>query len=389
MRRAIFWCVAAMAAMLVAPSIASAKWIYGNGATDLEVLAPNEATFPGQVCDTRIQGRAGSEIPPPASYSPFTVRLYTGPAGSLDGSTVLSNDDLLTPDGTEVAPLTSVTTRTPLQLNPVETYTDFSGNTLTVYAAAPYDIVLPPGTIPPGNEIVVKQAGYGAIVTLAAIDCVTPPGVPRPQLIAGGALSNGTATAPVQVKETWTGTSGLQYNVVRSLSGGPYTAVVSATSATTLTKSAPIGSSPQFGVQSDDGSGTRSAFALGPRFAIEGHQQTEFSFSSGGWSTVSVSGAYGGSVARTTSLNATATLSFTGRDAGLMMTTGTAYGSVKVFVDGVLAGTVNNHTASGTKLRAIVFRKGFAGVGRHTIQIVNQATSGHPRADLDGLIVLH
>jgi hypothetical protein len=377
-----------MAAMLVVPSTASAKWIFGNGATDLEVLAPNATTFPGQVCDTRIQGRAGSELAPPGPYSPFTVRLYTGPAGSLDGSTVLSNDDLLTPDGTDVAPLTSVTTRAPLQLNPVETYTDFGGNTLTVYAAAPYDIVLPAGTIPAGNEIVVKQAGYDAIVTLAAIDCLTAPGVPRPQLIAGGALSNGTATAPVQVKETWTGTSGLQYNVVRSLTGGPYTAVVSGTSATTITRSAPIGSSPQFGVQSDDGSGTRSAFALGPRFAIEGHQQSEFSFSSG-WSTVSVSGAFGGSVARTTSPNATATLSFTGRDAALVMTTGTAYGSVKVFADGVLAGTVNNHTASGTKVRAIVFRKGFAGVGRHTIEVVNQATSGHPRADLDGLIVLH
>ena len=388
MKRAIVGCTAAIAAMLVTPSIASAKWIFGNGATDLEVLAPNETTFPGQVCDTRIQGRAGSETPPPGPYSPFTVRLYTGPAGSLDGSTVLSNDHLLTPDGTDVAPLTSVTTPAPLQLNPVETYTDFSGNTLTVYAAAPYDIVLSAGTIPAGNEIAVKKAGYSAFVTLAAIDCLTPPGAPTPRLVAGSALSDGTATAPVQVKETWTGTSGLQYNVVRSLNGGPYTAVVSGTTATNVTKRVPIGSRPQFGVQSVDGSGTRSAYALGPQFAVEGHQQTEFSVSSG-WSTVSVSGAYGGSVARTTSLNATATLNFTGREAGLVMTTGTAYGSVKVLVDGVLVATVNNHTASGTNLRKIVFRKGFSSVGTHTIKVVNQATSGHPRADLDGLIVLH
>jgi Beta-galactosidase jelly roll domain len=94
-------------------------------------------------------------------------------------------------------------------------------------------------------------------------------------------------------------------------------------------------------------------------------------------------------VARTTSLNATATASFTGRDAGLVMTTGTAYGSVKVFIDGVFAGTVDNHTGSGTKLREIVFHKGFTSAGTHTIQVVNQATSGHPRADLDGLIVLN
>jgi hypothetical protein len=374
--------------MLVTPSIASAKWIFGNGATDLEVVVPNETTFPGQACDTRIQGRAGSETPPPGPYPPFTVELYTGPAGSLDGSTVLSNDHLLTPDGTDVAPLTSVMTQAPLELNPVETYTDFGGNTLTVYAAAPYDIVLPAGTIPAGNQIAVKQAGYDAFVTLAAIDCLTPPGAPSPRLVVGGALSNGTATAPVQVKETWTGTSGLQYNVVRSLNGGPYTAVVSATTATSVTKRAPIGSRPQFGVQSDDGSGNRSAFALGPRFAIEGHQQTDFSLSSG-WSTVSVTGAYGASVARTTSLNATATLSFTGREAGLVMTTGASYGSVKVFMDGALVATVNNHTSSGTKLRRIVFRTGFASVGTHTIKVVNQATSGHPRADLDGLVVLH
>jgi hypothetical protein len=190
------------------------------------------------------------------------------------------------------------------------------------------------------------------------------------------------------MKETWTGTSGLQYNVVRSVNGGPYTALVSATTKTGITKPGRIGNRPQFGVQSDNGAGTRSAFALGPRFAIEGHQQTEFSFSSG-WSTVSVSGAYGGSVARTSSLNATASLSFTGREVGLVMTTGTTYGSVKVLVDGVLAATVNTSTTSGSQLREIVFRKAFPSVGTHTIQVVNKATSGHPQADLDGLIVLH
>jgi hypothetical protein len=335
----------------------------------------------------RIQGRAGSETPGPGPYSAFTVRLYTGPAGSLDGSSVLSDDHLLTPDGTDVAPLTSVTTSAPLQLQPVETYTNFSGDPLTVYAAAPFDITLPAATIPAGNEIAVKQAGYTAFVTLAAIDCVASPGAPNPRLVAGSTLSNGTPTATLPVNETWTATSGLQYNIVRSLNGGPYTAVATATTAKSINNKVPIGSRPQYGVQSVDGSGARSAFAVGPQFAMQGHQQTEFSLSSG-WSTASVSGAYGGTVARTTRLNATATLSFTGREAGLVMTTGTAYGSAKVFVDNVLAATVNNHTASGTQLRKIVFRKGFASVGTHTVKVVNQATSGHPRADLDGLIVL-
>ena len=82
---------AALVAMVVASS-GSAKWVIGNGTTDLEVTGPNPA-LPGQVCTTHIEGRAGLSTsvdpavtpPSPGPYSPLVVELFTGPAGSLDG----------------------------------------------------------------------------------------------------------------------------------------------------------------------------------------------------------------------------------------------------------------------------------------------------------------
>ena len=47
----------ALAAMVVASS-ASAKWVIGNGTTDIAVTGPNPA-LPGQVCTTHIEGFAG------------------------------------------------------------------------------------------------------------------------------------------------------------------------------------------------------------------------------------------------------------------------------------------------------------------------------------------
>jgi len=389
MKRTMFACLTAAAVLLALPGPASAKWVFGNGFSDVDVLLPNDANF-GQACDTRIQGRAGSESAS-GPYSPITVRIYTGPAGSLDGSTVkhggATDDHLLTPDGTDVAPLASVTTPALQVLNPSEPYPSDHSDTV-VFAAAPFDVKLAAGAISAGSQIAVKKAGYDAFVTLAAVDCPTPPGAPSSQFVPGTALSSGHVGANLSLKQTWTAApgSGISYNLIRSSTSGEFSSTAT-TTATQVMRNPAIKNQIQWGVQAINSSGQHSAFALGPRFTIEGHQETEFSYSSG-WSNVSVSGSYGGTVKRTTAAGASATLTFTGREAALVMTTGSAYGSAKVLVDGTLVATVDNHTASGTQLRRIVVRKGFSAVGSHTIKVVNQATSSHPRTDLDGLVAL-
>jgi hypothetical protein len=58
-----------------------------------------------------------------------------------------------------------------------------------------------------------------------------------------------------------------------------------------------------------------------------------------------------------------------------------------VYVDGVLAVTVNLH-ASTYQAGRTVWAVNFATAGTHTIKIVNLGTSGHPRIDVDAFVRL-
>ena len=82
-----------LVAMVVA-SAASAKWVIGNGTTDIAVTGPNPA-LPGQVCTTHIEGFAGLSTgtdpavtpPPPGPYSPLVVELFTAPGPGASTAT--------------------------------------------------------------------------------------------------------------------------------------------------------------------------------------------------------------------------------------------------------------------------------------------------------------
>ena len=173
---------AALVAMVMASS-GSAKWVIGNGSTDLEVTGPNPA-LPGQVCTTHIEGRAGLSTsvdpavtpPSPGPYSPLVVELFTGPAGSLDGYRGGGSGELLPPDSSlpTISSTASVTTAVPTALNPAEKYTDNGGEDLWEYAAAPFSFDLPAGTIAAGNEVALRLGSHTAIVTLSAITCAAP-----------------------------------------------------------------------------------------------------------------------------------------------------------------------------------------------------------------------
>lgn len=61
-------------------------------------------------------------------------------------------------------------------------------------------------------------------------------------------------------------------------------------------------------------------------------------------------------------------------------------GSARVYIDGKLITGVNTYSAS-PQVQRIVFAKNFDTSGKHTIQIVNSATPGHPYVDLDTFVV--
>jgi hypothetical protein len=66
--------------------------------------------------------------------------------------------------------------------------------------------------------------------------------------------------------------------------------------------------------------------------------------------------------------------------------TGPTRGAANVYVDGAYAATINLHTTS-TAYQRVVWTKSWSAFGAHTVKIVVSGTAGHPRVDIDALIV--
>ena len=109
----------------------------------------------------------------------------------------------------------------------------------------------------------------------------------------------------------------------------------------------------------------------------------------GAWRTSNFADYSGGTTRSTTAAGASATVTVTvpaGEVAhvGLVMAKGPTRGSAKVYIDGTLKATVNTYAAS-AQSRVIMFERSIP-AGTHRVKIVNVATSGHARIDLDAVL---
>jgi hypothetical protein len=66
---------------------------------------------------------------------------------------------------------------------------------------------------------------------------------------------------------------------------------------------------------------------------------------------------------------------------------GPTRGSARVYLDGALFGTVSLYRAD-PGYRRVVFERSWTTSASHTIRIEVVGTSGHPRVDLDALVVI-
>jgi hypothetical protein len=108
---------------------------------------------------------------------------------------------------------------------------------------------------------------------------------------------------------------------------------------------------------------------------------------SGRWTRATSSDASGGSIRYATASGATATLSFTGRAVAWVAPVGSKLGKAKVFIDGALVTTIDLKSTTG-QARRILFSTGWGASGAHSIKIKVLGTSGRPRVNLDGFIIL-
>ena len=143
----------------------------------------------------------------------------------------------------------------------------------------------------------------------------------------------------------------------------------------------------QYAATATDCAGNTSAASAGALFHVHAAQESSGVKYSTGWHSGASSTYYGGHDRCTTLKGAKAGRKFTGTEVAWVATKSPKRGAADVYLDGKLVAKVNLHSST-TIPRDIVFHHAWTTSGTHTIRIVNLATSGHPRIDIDAFAVL-
>jgi Predicted glycosyl hydrolase len=106
---------------------------------------------------------------------------------------------------------------------------------------------------------------------------------------------------------------------------------------------------------------------------------------SSGWRRVSTSSASGGSMTSSSTKGSSATFRFTGAGIAILGPVGPTRGIARVYIDDVLAGSLNAYSSVAGS-RRVLYSK-LVESGAHTVRIVLAGPTSHPRVDLDAFVV--
>jgi hypothetical protein len=209
---------------------------------------------------------------------------------------------------------------------------------------------------------------------------------PSISLVSGVQLTS----AGVPMRISWNGSDSLSgivsYSLYESTDGSAFTPVFSGNATTTVL---PLrsGHAYRFQVTATDLAGNVSPALAGPTKRVtvlqEGAKALTFS---GGWTTVSQTGASQGKVKKATLAGKTAKLTFTGTQFGWMTTRGKTHGAATVRFD---AGTpVSIGTTAAATQAAYVTGVRTGAAASHSYALKVAGTPGHPRVDVDGFVII-
>jgi len=252
-----------------------------------------------------------------------------------------------------------------------------ANGTLTVQIAdgALQDMAGNPGA---GSNVITKTIDHSAPTT----------STPTVSLRAGTTLSGGTQ----RVNVTWTGSdvgpSGIaSYDVARSYDGKPFEIVGSAITGTTFGWSMTTGHTYRFEVRARDKAGNVSGWKVGPTLTPAIVQQSSSAVHFTGSSTTTSYASYSGGTQRNLAA-AGASVSYTtsARSLSFVTTRSPTRGTAKIYIDGVLAATVELNASTST-FQYVAFSKTWSSVGTHTIKVVSVGTPVI-RVDIDAFGVI-
>jgi len=250
------------------------------------------------------------------------------------------------------------------------------------------------GTATPRGTFPITVSGQsGGLTRTVGVSLTVTNGKPTmtaPDPSLYGNTKLGTST--VRVKETWGAcdADGISsFKLQRQVSGGSWsTMTLSSATATKIYQSLTKGKVYRYRVRATDKTGLTSTYAYSPSFkAVVSDETSSLLSYAGAWSIGTYSAYFGGHDRYTKAAGASATYTFTGSSAAWVSKKSSSRGSAQVYVDGVLVATINLYATTATN-RAQVFAFNWGTNGTHTIRIVNLATSGHPRIDLDAMVRL-
>ena len=209
----------------------------------------------------------------------------------------------------------------------------------------------------------------------------------RQRLVPGAQL--GTSAIPAEIRWSAADASGVAYaKLDRQLDGGTWSKVDAHIVADAKAVSLSRGHRYRFRVRAVDGVGNSSVFAYTPTFGVTAYTETNPLITyTGVWATTASADAYGGSMRGTSNKGAAATITFKGRSVAWIAPYSPLRGKASVYLDGKLVSHVDLHKAALSQ-RRIAFAWNWTTSGTHTLRIVNEATVGHPRIDVDGVVVL-
>lgn len=370
------------------PSVPASNW-GGKGWTFWQYTS--DGTVPGidgRVDLNRYNGTDLTKVVYGANFSLASAAAITGGSSVKQGGTTTFDINInrtfftlpvsLTVSGAPAGATATLSTSS----------TSGSASTLTVKTSNS-------GTITPTGTYSLKVTGTAngltrsTTMSLVVTDGIAPKAA-TPASKQYFVSTLGSSSSPVKTSWSATDEKGVTgYTLQRQVNGGTWATVdLSSASSVSIAQSLTLGSAYRYRMRATDANGNASAWSYGPTFTGSRIQQSSTAVKySGTWSTGSSTSYSGGSAKYTKSKGASVSYTFTGSSIAWVASKSSVRGSADVYIDGVYKATVSLYSTT-TQSQRIVYAFNWLSNGTHTIRIVNRATSGHPRIDVDAFIRL-
>lgn len=252
-------------------------------------------------------------------------------------------------------------------------------------SADPTESSAPQATFPPDASVTPATTPKPSDTPVG--DDTIAPAVGGPDE-AFSAQTVGPSTTLVRI--SWSGSdpgSGIaRYELEVSVNGSAFTKVsLASATATSTTRTHADGRSYRYRVRATDRQGNVGAWVAGAAFESGRYQNSSPSVAySSGWSTLPNTRALGGSHRHASTRGSRVSITSVVRDFAWVTTRTTTSGSAQVWVDGVLAATINTRSST-TSYRQLMFARHFSGLTSHKIEI---RPIGNGRVYLDAFLVM-